>query len=157
MTILSILFYSFWCLVLSKGWPWQRSLHFFISIDSLLACSISPTLSATLSCMDSFTLSFHLLELSVSLIYFLHKLFTILSFYMIKPPQRISFHPLHYTIFHIICTSSQATSFIHTLILPFCPSTCSSKITHFHTMHSWLICFLQHAKNMETYMFQNSL
>ena len=62
------------------------------------------SLSAYLSCMYSFTLSFYFQPSSpprthnFTHIHFLYKLFTILPLNMIKLPQSISFHPFHYTL-----------------------------------------------------------
>ena len=80
--------------------------------------------------------------LSFTHIYFLHRLFTILSLHMTKSFQCISFHPIHTTL-HSIYTRSHATSFIHAFIaltLPSCHTSCSSQITHFQSTHSGLLC-----------------
>ena len=56
-----------------------------------------------------------------------------------KPPQSISFHPFQRTTLHSICMSSHAISFMHiliALILPSCHPTCSTQVTHLHSMNS---------------------
>ena len=68
-----------------------------------------------------FTLSFHLttgfplLLWPRTLIFtrklFLHKLFTLLSFHMTKPPQSIVVHSFCYTTLHSICKRSYVTFF----------------------------------------------
>ena len=71
----------------------------------LFASSIPPSLSATLSCMFSFTLCLYfttvlplLLQPSISLtyIFFTNSLLFLLSLHMTKPCQ-INFHPFHCT------------------------------------------------------------
>ena len=69
----------------TRRWPWQKSLHLSLSKHSLLASLVPLPLSATLSCMYSFTLSLQLAFLS--------------SYDSQFHPHTLSSQTLHYSFF----------------------------------------------------------
>ena len=135
--------------LLSQGMSSQRnghgmSLHLFLFLHSLLACSIPPPRSATLSCMYFFfypiLLSYNCFYSPPRVLFHSHFFFTYFtSFFLSIWPNHhhIFFHSFHCNTSHSICTRSYDTPFI-TLTLPSCHVPwCSSD--HSFSQHTLLI------------------
>ena len=97
------------------------SLQIYLRKSSTLF-AIPSSVSATLSCIYSFTLSFHLrtglslfLVPKISYIHFIHKLFTILPLDMIKTPQFVFFHPFHFHPCTLLLFHKISCHIFHTL------------------------------------------